>query len=349
MLLLASLCVALTTSLAPEQLMDAGTQALLLRAQGGPALEITYTASWAPGKHRVFWSPPLRQLAADQAVLRLDPTTARVIETSFSSGRMAWTIEVPDKVDQKLIVTVPINNIDWQLQGSCRTAKAGLLLQPYLSIANNGADPIHPASIAVLSPQGDTVVSRKVSTRLTPGYRLRLPSGPPITLPGKDVTRYYADRNECHDLFVTKDAASIDRMIRLNLKSLTYLADGALPATASISITPDQGLQIDLGLDRKVFVRRVMMDDRRENPDLDNYGRVQGFDTIEEYHLEATSPVAVDLEIVEPMTASWDIKAPVKADTSQANQATLPLHLEALKTASLDYSIIKHSGTRASK
>ncbi len=262
---------------------------------------------------------------------------------------MAWTLDVPAQGSQKLTITVPINDIDWRLEASCRLADARLLVQPYLSILSNGADPVRADRIAVLAPQGDAVVLRPEPTLLTPGYRLRLPSGPPLPIPGRLVNRLYADRGEIRRLFLSKDSAAIEQVIRLDLKALTYLADEAFPTAATLSVTPDRGLQVDLGPERRVFVRRLLMDERRENPDLDTYGRVQGYDTIEEYHLEALMNGAIDLEVVEPLTAAWDIKTSVKTDTSRTNEVAMPLHLEPRKTATLDYSIIKHSGTRASR
>ena len=351
MLLLASLCVALTTSLTPEHLVDGGTAALLLRAQGGPALEITYAATWAPGRHQVFWRPTLRQLRPEEATLRLDPADTRVVETSFSAGRMAWTLDVPSQRQQKLILTVPINDIDWRLEASCRVADSKLLLQPYLSILSNGADPVRADRIAVLAPQGDPVVLRPEPTLLTPGYRLRLPSGPPLALPGKLVHRLFADRGETRRLFLSKDSAAIEQVIRLDLKALTFLADSAFPVGATIAVSPDRGLSIDLGREQNVFVRRLLLDERRESPDLDTYGRVQGFDSIEDYQLEVMTTAAApfDLEVVEPLSASWDIKTEAKTDTSRANEVTIALALQPLKTATLTYSIVKHSGTRASR
>jgi catechol 2,3-dioxygenase-like lactoylglutathione lyase family enzyme len=262
---------------------------------------------------------------------------------------MAWTLDIPAQRVQKLIITVPINDIDWRLEASCRLADSHLSLQPYLSILSNGADTVRVDRVAVLSPQGDPVVIRDEPTVLIIGYRLRLPSGPPLAIPGRLVKRLYADRGEIRRLFLSKDSASIEQVIRLDLKALTYLTDDAYPTAATLSVTPDHGLQIDVGPERHVYIRRVLMDERRENPDLDTYGRVQGYDTIEDYHLEALLNAAIDLEVVEPMTAAWDIKTEVKTDTSRTNEVAMPLHLDAGKIASLDYSIIKHSGTRASR
>jgi hypothetical protein len=351
LLLLASFCVALSTSLPPEKLIDPGSAALLLRAQAGPALEITYGATWLPGRHQVFWRPPLRQLRPEEAVLRLDMADSRVEETAFAAGRMAWTVDVPRQGRLKLVVLVPINDLDWRLEATCRVDKSRLLLQPYLSMASNGADPFRADRVSVLSPQGDPVVLRLEPTSFTPGYRVRLPAGPPLPIPGRLVHRFYADRGEVRRLFVSRDPASLEQMIRFDLKALTFLRDNSFPVAAALSVSPDRGLQIDLGRSASVWVRRVIMDEHREHPDLDAYGRVQGFDTIEDYQLEALSAAdaPLDLEIIEPLAATWDIKTAAQADTSRPNEATLKLALLPLKPSTLVYSIIKHSGTRASR
>jgi hypothetical protein len=167
----------------------------------------------------------------------------------------------------------------------------------------------------------------------------------------EEALRYEAGWGEVRRVVLLDPAQATATLGRWKIEQILIIRDPAPPLLAPLSFPAGRGAELRLGPSSAVAVQRTLLDERRENLDFDRFGRVQGWDTVEEILLQVAnaSEYPVTLEVVEDLPSTWEIKANFSLDTSWTDRAIIRVPVEAGQQAERRYLIIKHSGTRIPK
>lgn len=336
---------------APEVVLAAPKVRLILGAAAGPMLEFAYRVEWSAGRHRVSWRPPTRRARVGEAIATLEPSAGQLLPSWNVRGRMGWVVDVPQSGQYLVRISAPAGDVDWRLEAAARAEGARLVLQPELVLANNAAEPLSVDGVAVLDKEGAYVAGSDQSLVVDAATKVRFAIGQPIVLEGRVVHRFAAGRGDLSVTFLPHSPAALDALTRVTFQSVTVLLKNGVAQPANILVSPERGAEINLGRPSQVWIRRTLLDERRTDLDFDKYGRVQGYDTVEEYTVEALSLVEqpVELEVVEDLASSWEVKASPPPEKTQSGQATIRVRLEPGSPVRVSYTVVKHSGTRASR
>jgi hypothetical protein len=309
-----------------------------------------YQAQWAAGDQVVVWRPEGSPLKAEQAGLSVQPADGVVIrEAAQEANEMRWAVRLPAPGRYLVTVQAPLADLRWAVAATGRLAEGRLLCQPQLILENTGGATLRAdvARLQVSPAEPVRVVAGPLE--LASGEKLQVPLQDSYQLQGHVVVRFQAPWTEVRRVMVLDTAAASAALSPWRIAELALLDSDQPARTVRLTVSPQLGAEADLGPTAEVAVRRVLREERRDNLDFDRYGRVQGFDTIETYRLEALNLTdrPVDLEVVEERTSAWEIKAALPVDTSRPNLAVLHLRLAAGQRAEHQYAVVKHAGTRA--
>lgn len=351
MLLALSLSAALWLQPAPEIVLAAPETKLVLSAATGPMLEFAYDVEWAEGRHWVAWRPPTRRVRTGEATAMLHPSAGQPLPSWNVRGRIGWVVDVPAGGKYMITISAPAADIDWRLEASARTEDTRLVLQPELVLANNAAEPLSVDRVVVLDKEGTCIAESEGKLAVEAGTRVRFAIGQPITLTGRTVHRFAAGRGDVSLIFLPDAPNALEVLTRLNFQSVTFFSARGTVWPVSLLLSPESGAEVNLGRSTTVWAKRTLLDERRTDLDFDKYGRVQGYDVVEEYQVEALSlaETPVELEIVEDLASTWELRVSPPAEKTEAGQAVIRLRLEPTNLVRISYTIVKHSGTRANR
>ena len=351
MLLVLSLPVGLWLQPAPEVALATPQVRLLLSATTGPMLEFAYHVQWEAGRHRVTWRPPTRRVRSGEATATLSPAAGQAPLPWNLRGRVGWVVEVPAKGEYVLRIVAPAGDLEWRLEALAQSEEGRLILQPELVLGNNAPEPLAVDAVELLDSEGACAAKSEGRLVVEAGTKLRCAFGEPIVLTGRTVHRFLAGRGEVCVVFIPDAPAALEALTKLSFQSATFVSQENALIPATIIVSPDRGAEVNLGRSAATWVKRTLLDERRTNPDFDKYGRVQGYDIVEEYQVEALTLTAtpVELEIVEDLASTWELKASPPHEEARTGQAVIRLRLEPAKPVHVSYTIVKHSGTRASR
>ena len=127
----------------------------------------------------------------------------------------------------------------------------------------------------------------------------------------------------------TADLPRIARMLDLNPK-------------------PGEALEIPLGREDDLVVERKLLSVDKNAVEFDRYGKVSGFDTVEDYRIVVRNrmPGAAHCEIIEPVLGAWELATKTAPKKLEGNIATFDATVKGGEALSLDFRLTKHSGTR---
>ena len=115
-----------------------------------------------------------------------------------------------------------------------------------------------------------------------------------------------------------------------------------------LSPKPGEALEIPLGREDDVVVERKLLSVDKNAIEFDRYGKVSGFDTVEDYRIVVRNrlPGAARCEIIEPVLGAWDLTTKTAPKKLENNIATFAATVKGGEALSLDFRLTKHSGTR---
>ncbi|MCX7597273.1 MAG: hypothetical protein N2512_00170, partial [Armatimonadetes bacterium] len=218
-------------------------------------------------------------------------------------------------------------------------------------VGNNAAEPLAVDGVTLLDKEGAPVAESEESLLVEAATRVRFPIGQPIIITGRTVHRLEAGRGEVSLVFLADNLAAAETLTRLSFHSISLLSRDALGQPVALVVSPERGAELHLGRSSQVWVKRILLDERRAELDFDRFGRVQGYDTVEDYLVEAVSlaDAPVELQIVEYLASAWELKASPPPEKILPGEAVMRLRLDPAKPVRFSYTIVKHSGSRASR
>jgi hypothetical protein len=116
---------------------------------------------------------------------------------------------------------------------------------------------------------------------------------------------------------------------------------------AKLSYEPSEPFTLTLGQERDIVVERRLMERRKIAMEFDRLGEVSGFDTVESYAVSVRNHLneAIELEMVETVLETWELKTDA-LHILEGGEALMLLDVPADGEATLEFTLVKHSGTR---
>lgn len=281
---------------------------------------------------------------------------------------VSWRVSSPGASRRDATLTYFLDGLKWYpsyrlwLQPDGTTAR----LAGYLNVSNETGGDLPAALVQVaLAGPGALEPTPPGVVGATPVRGLAepacIPSGATVVRPLLQIEQVPA---ATHYLYQPdRFGGAVERLLVLNLpEGLAGLPDGtmtiyspgpeALPLfTTQLSYQPGQELQVDLGPEPDVVVERKLVNSLRSNFETDRFGRLTGSDTTEDYAVSLRnhlgSPITV--EYTDTVLQTWQLKsslAPTRTDTSSV-QFDLPVAPD--QPLQMQYTLIKHSGSRIKK
>lgn len=344
-----SLLITVLAQVAPEVETTAKRSVLLLRQIGGVAVAYEYALPLSAGAQEIAWRPEIAGLKREEAKLSIWPIgAAEVSGAVIDAVHVWWALAAPADCVVRLSVTVPFADVVWSIQAKGYLESSTLRWRPFVTVEHKGSVPVSfdEALVEAGTSSGQPVSLGPLT--LEPGKKQQRPLEQTYELATREVCRFQTGWDQVHRVLVLDAAEAAATLGRWKMQQLLLARDAEPPVTASVSLKPDRGAEVDLGTTESVVVRRKLLDERRENLDYDRFGRVQGLDTVEEVLVEAANygEELVELQIVEDLPSVWEIKVYPTAEKPWADCAMLRLDLAPGETATQRYLIVKHSGTR---
>ena len=205
------------------------------------------------------------------------------------------------------------------------------------------------ASIPATIPVSD-------SLSMDPGWMRTVPFVGAQKVPAEII--YRLDRDKYGD--------GLQRVLALHLEKSTIPKDLALPGgraevrtvqgddppriLRTLDLAPKAGelLEIPLGREDDVYLERKLIATDKTSVETDRYGRISGFDTVEDYRITLRSRLAapVHCEVLEPVLAAWGLVTKTPPKKTEGNIATFDLTLTPGEAQVLELRLTKHSGSR---
>ena len=354
MLLPISLAMAICAQVAAAELgpeVAMGRPEVLLKiAAGESAVEVVYRwhVRWEAGEQTVVWRPGPDEPKPDAVRLTIEPAEGvEVAATAVSADEARWAVKVARGDEYVVGVEADASGLKWSLAASGAAAGTRVSWRAAVRIENSGDRPTAADGLVIVAADGSVSETKRALVVPAKG-RVDVPVGPPRTWEGLVVHRFTAADGKMRRVLKVAEATVADALGPWGLTELAIEPAGPGEALR-VKLSAERGAEVDLGPSRTVAVRRTLIDERREALDFDRYGRVQGYDTVEEYFVEVVNvgEQAADVEIWEEMTSAWEMKAEPPPDLSYADVAVLRLKVLGGQRATVRYRIIKHSGTRA--
>ncbi len=325
-------------------------QVVLKVAAGTQEVEMSWrwTVQWAAGEHTVIWRPGPDEPKADAVRLRIEPAAgAEVVAETASADEAHWTVKVAQAGQYRVVIEAPAADLQWSLAASGTAEGTRVVWRAAVRIENGGDGAVVADGIVVVTASGAVVEIERPVVVPSKGS-VAVPVGPPRTWEGLLVHRFSPADGKVVRVLKVAEAAVAEALAPWGLSELAVAPVG-LGGDMHVRLSAERGAEVELGPSRTVFVRRVLVDERREALDFDRYGRVQGYDTVEEYFVEVVNvgDEPADVEVWEEMTSAWEMKAEPPPDTSFADAAVLRMKVLGGQRATVRYEIVKHSGTRA--
>jgi len=163
---------------------------------------------------------------------------------------------------------------------------------------------------------------------------------------GNNARKFYVFRNvEDSTLGATPLAKGAAYVLR------TRDAQGLVPITTTqMPYTPiGEELELDVGGDSLVAVKRKLMDYKKVELSFDRYNRVSGWDTEETFTIEVRnrSEKPIEIELFDHADGFWDITTDAEYEQVDKNTVKFPLEIASQATASVEFRISKRHGKNA--
>lgn len=351
------LCLSATTLLAAwlgqpalELRTPQQVAALKLNPGGSCAVQCSHSAKLQAGTREVVWRPDVAALRAGEADLALRPAEGgSVDQVAVENGRIRWRVSVRQSGRYVLVVSAPLHDATWSVHAKAILQHGRLVWQPHVTIKLSKGGPFS-ADRVIVRPSADTDAGEELGpVVLRDGEVLEVPVPCRYETPVQLVHRYETGWASARIVALIDGPEAAATFGRWTVSDVHLRCEASAPRTkATIRLSPDRDAEIELGPSRAVVVRRTLLEERRENLDFDRFGRVQGYDTIEEIRIQVLNVGAetADVEVVEDLPSAWEIKADPPPDTTWPDKAVIRLRLQPGQAAEHTYVIIKHSGTR---
>ncbi len=340
-----------------ELVLHTGTSKALVRQQVRLQLrdgQNSVSFSWTAGK-------------IDASSVRLEAKGLQVGETTRPAGTektLQWSVTAPEAGEHTATLSYLLDGIKWSPDYRMHLAAGETRVTLSGTIALTNESGLHlkrvDAKLVLGRPGGGTDAGERL---VFPIFSLEsLPVGETFRTRFLDALEMPVER--VYRIDSEHAAERVDRLLVVQPPSTGVLGREALP-TGSMHLTIDRGEQparvirtkldyepseefeIGIGPERDVLVERDLLEHRKVEMEFDRLGKVSGFDTVQRYRLRVTSYLAraIELEIIETVLETWELRTDA-LHVLEDGRAIMRLPLPAGDQASLEFTLIKHSGTR---
>ncbi|MFP4249506.1 MAG: hypothetical protein ACLFU7_07590 [Armatimonadota bacterium] len=304
--------------------------------------------------------------SVDASSIRLhgDPalTVGEVLRPTGDDRLLRWSVDAPATGDYALTASFLLSGLKWsadyQLDWSPGNDTARL--SGWLSVKNEtGMDLDGLRARFVLGNPGagaeqQATFELRDLRELAAGASARTAFFPTTEVPVRTIHRIDSEA----------DAERVQRLIEITPPAAGPLARTSLPSgpmtivtptdvppasmrDARLSYEPSESFEIDLGIERDVVVERRLTERRKTALEFDRLGKVSGFDTVESYRIEVRNRTdePIEIELVETVLETWEMKTDA-VHVLEDGQAFMPLGVPADGEDSIEFTLVKHSGTR---
>ncbi len=307
---------------------------------------------------------------------KIDPGTVRlhagpelvVGETTRPAGTtrtLAWDVTAPTEGQFPVAVSYLLSDLQWSASYRLRyqPGASRATLEGLITVSNDSGLALEGArlSLAVGRATGAQMILPVPDiSYLRVGAKARARFLPPTDLPARLVYRIDGERGpeQVRRVLVVQppaDAALAGEPLPAGPVSITLVDEESLAGrtlTGELKYALGEELELDLGPERDIVVQRVMTEQTKQNLDFDRLGRVAGFDTFERYELTIRNHRAADtqLEVIETVLETWEFASrELHALDGRKGVAVIRFTVPAGKEYSLQWTLLKHSGTRIPK
>jgi hypothetical protein len=180
---------------------------------------------------------------------------------------------------------------------------------------------------------------------------LRVPEVPTETVFRLDRDKYGEGFQRVMLVHVEQSPLPKDLALPAGKAEVRVPGDADLPRVVRImdlSPKPGEALEIPLGREDDLVVERKLLSTDKTAVEFDRYGKVSGFDTVEDYRTVVRNRLAepVHCELIEPVLGAWELATKTAPKKLENNIATFDATLKGGESLTLDFRLTKHSGTR---
>ena len=333
-----------------------------LSPAGAAALSETFTGHLAAGDNEIIcWGP---HLPVNTDTLRLVvPAELQVLhwqDEPVLAGRR-WTVQAPREGDYRLTVSFDLAQLTGKFSYRLMWPGDQAELRVCLAVANAlpqalGLQTVsyQPTAVGDLGALQLAPLVLAGPLLLPPGTEHRQEVSALAAIPGETVYEYEGGPVlERLELSPTPD--QITALVALPPGDVTIefpddtqrqpLSVGALPAPANGKLI------LALGDCRDLTVKRTMLAQRKEALEYDKLGRLSGCDLVEDYRLEVCNYTAAvaKVRLWEIVMAQWELKADPAPVKTEGGRAAFEITPGPGETGTVQFTLIKYTGTRADR
>ncbi len=302
----------------------------------------------------------------DAASIRLHGGEALTVgEVSRPAGQartLQWSVVAPQAGNYALTTSFLLSGLKWS--ADYRLVRSpqwpAAMLSGWITVSNeSGLDLQNVRASLVLGRSGAGADGIEQAVFPIPELR-ELPRGAsvravflrPIELPVWTIHRIDAEAApERVAKLLEVQPPTEGALARTSLPSgpMSVLDPGGVVRT-TLSYEPGESFEVALGNERDITVKRRLLERKKSDVQFDRVGQVSGLDTTERYEVAVRSHLgeAIEVEMLETVLATWEIKADAPY-VLEDGTAELRLGLPARGESVVQFTIIKHSGTRIPK
>ncbi len=333
---------------APQLLVVPKRIQLVLRLPNSCELRHEYAVNLQAGVNRLTWRPDVENIRADDARIEIDGgEDVRLLESAVEGNQAVWKISAGRACSAALRVCAPVHDAKWSLKVVGALAGGKLFWRPLVSVELSKGGPIMAHEVLIEGPGGTELPLHGLPLILRGGHKVSFTTDF-VPIAARLVYRYRVGDKVPHRIALLEQSEDANLLTYWGINSIQVTLPKAAPFSASLIVSAERGMELDLGPTDAIAVRRIVMDEQRKNLDFDSLGRVQGYDTVETIRLAVSnlSSVEAEVEVVEEMLSAWEIKIEPPADLSRPDEAVIRLKLQPGQTIVNQYTLIKHSGSR---
>lgn len=370
---------ALITALAALPLLAApllAAPALQQMAQPGPTEIVIYTEAesavvrrqstvrLAGGANAVGFEWTTDSLDATSIRLQGGPelTVGEVVRPPAATKLLRWNVEAPSAGDYALTTGFLLSGLTWSADYRMAWTPGSevALVGGWLTLKNEtGMDLEQLNATFVLGRPGARAGEQAAFEipdlhELAAGNSVRACFLPPIEVPVRTIHRIDSEAA----------AEQVRRILEITPPDEGPMARTALPQgpmtiitptdvppasfmTATLGYEPSETFEVNLGYERDIVVERRLLDRRETAVEFDRLGQVSGSDTVEAYEVTVRSHLdePIEVELVETVLDTWELKTDV-LHVLEDGKAQMMLTVPADGEAAVEFTLVKHSGTR---
>lgn len=302
----------------------------------------------------------------DAASIRLhggrELTVGEVVRPPGATKLLRWNVEAPTTGDYALTTSFLLSGLKWSADYRMAWAPGSkvALIGGWLTLKNEtGMDLEQLNATFVLGRPGagaDEQATFEIPDlhALAAGNSVRAGFLSPIEVPVRTIHRIDSEAA----------AEQVKRILEITPPDTGPLARTSLPQgpmtiitptdvpparylDATLSYEPSEAFEVDLGCERDLVVERTLLDRKKTAIEFDRLGQVSGSDTVETYEVSVRSHLddPIEIELVETVLETWELKTDA-LHVLEDGKAQMMLTVPADGEASVQFTLVKHSGTR---